>query len=210
MSDSADQVIEDLRASLARQKEDRFGRHIELLGKTVTGKLWAYRTDASGCTFSGFCDFALYPPPHGLGVRSEQTVDRIKHAPKSLGHLEEWVELLGRIVMEPGRPRKNGTNDANFQFYSLPRSPHGQDRTMLKLKRDRPDLFARVAAAQLTAHQAAIQAVGRLDCSDTFFRGRSIETYSDDREVAVILILYGSLGSEGRRRVLHELSARPP
>ena len=125
----------------------------------VKERAWAEIPDRLGRPFPTFGEFAVHPRPNGLGVHCSQTANMIRDLLRRNGLTSSWIDLLDIIVKRRGAPQKNGTNGAIFPFYTLPRGPHNEDRTLLRLKRQRSDLYNRVIRGELpSAHKAAIEA----------------------------------------------------
>src|SRR5262245_45482796 len=194
MTGNGPEVIAKLRAALDAQKQA--GSHLELVGITVNDRLFTTVTNSEGRPFQSFCEFALHPRPEGLGVCQEHTAHLIGCALKRLWLVEPWVEMLDKIVLEQGRPRKNAINGEVLRFYPLPRSPNNWDRIVLRLYRERRDLFSRVVAREMSAHKAALEAKWFSPAPAPEIEGASILLNGDltqlstDQKLAVVRKIY--------------------
>lgn len=144
--------IELLQQSIMHGGERAFEVVPLALKKVLIEKQWQKRTDKGGKPFASFEAFTTHRLWHGL----ETTIDDLRvHCRK---HPE--VERMILDEMEPGR--KHGRpvkEDASSDKGSNPTfKGRGATYTLKRLKRDRPDLFARVVAGELSANAAAIEA----------------------------------------------------
>jgi hypothetical protein len=124
------------------------------LDQIVGEHLWR-----EGRPCESFGDFALAPPPAGLGIRTVRPMKVLRHALLTAGHFAQWTEVLERVARERGRPRKKLVNDEDFQrFYTVPTASTARDRLLLLLKRDYPEHFAAVCALKVSPREAGISA----------------------------------------------------
>lgn len=128
------------------------------LMKIMRAAHWENALTASGEPFADFGDFATHPRPQGLGVCDPDAAMAIRDALCSRGFTAAWVTMLKRIVRPRGRVPKNPTNGEIERFFSLPASPTAKDRLLLRLERDHPEFYQKVAFGQTSAFKAAVQA----------------------------------------------------
>jgi hypothetical protein len=76
-----------------------------------------------GWPFESFGEFAVAPPPAGLGIRSVRPTKTLRHALLSAGYFAQWTDVLERVARERGRPRKNLANDEDFERFYTPQLP---------------------------------------------------------------------------------------
>lgn len=121
----------------------------DLLAWVIAEDAWRERidmyTDVS-YTFQRFDDFVTAKAPGGLGSTIADLERLVKGTP---------VELALQDARNPGRgrPPEKPSNSTN-------KITHGTTRAYAldRLKRDRPDLLARVLAGKMSAHAAALEA----------------------------------------------------
>ena len=135
---------------------------IDALDDVVREQLWQV-----GRPFDSFAEFAIAPPPIGLGVRSLPPLKMLRYALLANGNFAHWTDLLERTAREPGRPRQKLVNDEGFaRFYTIPTASTARDRLLLALKRNHPEHFAAVCRLECSPREAGIKAglirVGRL------------------------------------------------
>ena len=97
-----------------------------------------------------FLDFITTKPLAGCGWSPEKVATLLK------GHPDIEALWRGATTGKPGRPSKDQENSDNVTI----KSERGNNRayTLDRLKRERPDLFAKVCDGELSANAAAIEA----------------------------------------------------
>lgn len=98
-------------------------------------------------TFSRFVEFVTAKPLEGLGA-DLKTIKRL------CGDDVEAVDLVDRVTQHrPGPHQENGNNVTELR-------PEGNTaaKALRRLRKDRPDLHARVIAGELSPHAAAVEA----------------------------------------------------
>lgn len=154
---SADQAVDDLRQFISKG-EYGLSAVPSLIKEIIRHEYWRERTvQSSGAVahFEEFERFVADPPPDGVGT-DVRTILRLCSGDVEAVELIDQVTQKGRGVHR-GNQYTNG-NDDNVQV-SKP-GPTGNDkRTALRrLRKDRPDLHARVLAGELTPHGAMVEA----------------------------------------------------
>lgn len=112
---------------------------------------WQHRVISTGepADFERFEDFVTEPPLKGLGT----TIDLIR---RICGGDPETLDLLDQVLQHNrGKPPVNGNNVTNIQD-----RPEGNtsQKAIRRLRKDRPDLHAKVIAKEITPHAAMIEA----------------------------------------------------
>ncbi len=137
---------------------------------------WQYfrMVDTSGVTImdvtqnppATFREFIEAPPLRGLGEKLEDIERLIADDAESLVRLRELV-VAGKGAPEGNQNAKTNTDNVSIcsDLFAEPepakkKANAGNSRayTLSRLKKERPDLFDRVAANELTANAAAIEA----------------------------------------------------
>jgi hypothetical protein len=127
---------------------------IDALDAIVREQLWQV-----GRPFESFAEFAIAPPPTGLGVRSLPPLKMLRYALLANGNFAHWTDLLERTAREPGRPTKKLVNDEGFErFYTISTASTARDRLLLALKRHHPEHFAAVCDLECSPREAGIRA----------------------------------------------------
>ena len=146
----------DLKVDALRSSIKGHGIDLEnargLLAWVIEHNAWRERVDmltGHRIEFRSFEDFVIDEPPRGLGSTTADLERLVAGTP---------VELALREVRKPGKGRPKGQKPSNITNKSA--TKHGTTRAYAldRLKRDRPDLLARVLAGELSANAAAIEA----------------------------------------------------
>jgi hypothetical protein len=146
--------IELLQHVMIEGGERAFGTVPLMLARVIQERLWADRRDQHGEPFRSFEAFVTALLPEGL----ESSIDDLI----AFCRKHEDVQRLIKGEVDPsatpseagakgGRGRKADSNATGFVG-------RGSTYALKRLKRDRPDLFQRVVAGELSAHAAAIEA----------------------------------------------------
>jgi hypothetical protein len=96
----------------------------------------------------------------GLAVRDEETIGRWVKGLLRDGFVDQWVQLLDEIAITRQKPRAENplAERLGFErFWSLG-TGNDQDRLLLRLYRERQDLYERVIRLELSIMAAAIKA----------------------------------------------------
>ena len=140
--------INRLQQLMAHNSEQTFDLVPRALAKIIKERQWEGRLDAEGRPFQSFEAFAAHPVWHGLETRID---DLRRYCVK---HPE--VEQLILDAMEPGREHRGSTKEELDRDSNATSIGRGATYTLKRLKRDRPDLFKRVTAGEMSANAAAI------------------------------------------------------
>ena len=153
MSVSRDDPVKTIQQALSESAGMSLHAMIGALDTIVSENLWQ-----GGRDFESFGDFAIAPPPAGLGVRSLRPLKLLRHALLAAGYFAQWTEILERAARAPGRPRKKLVNDEGFErFYTVPTAATARDRLLLALKRSYPQEFAAVCELACSPREAGIK-----------------------------------------------------
>lgn len=117
-----------------------------------------------------FEDFVTAPPPAGLGATMEQIRRLLRDRPDVLDLVDQVVVgRKGRPNNPWGREGKSEQEEINADIISINSSPapgpdphpDGTSATyaLRRLRRERPDLHARVLAGELSPHRAMVEPV---------------------------------------------------
>jgi hypothetical protein len=125
-----------------------------LVKRVIETRAWAHRVHR-GKEFrhARFIDFITAKPLAGCGWPLEKVEALIKDEPEILAL---WREATTGAKGRPEKPKENAYNISNNHQPVR----HGTSRayTLDRLKRERPDLFERVKAKEISANRAAILA----------------------------------------------------
>lgn len=152
----ADQVVQSLGGALSHGSRN-LAVVPGLLGRVLREGLWKERVIKTGeiITFDSFERFVVTPPLEGLGASVRLIRNIIRDDIKT-------TDLLDQALKHPdGNP-----TGANQHTGGTVDNIHGSDRptgtsrdaALRRLRKDRPDLHARVIADELTAHAAMVEA----------------------------------------------------
>ncbi len=135
----------------------------ELLASIVEDRLWEQLVNNSDRPFESFTAFVEAPEPGGLGVTTgelrklldlrhphEDTRPWLERAPWLRGEVRRLLAEEVRPSADQGRPGKGGAT-----AFSLHDQRGTADALTARLKRDDPDLAARVVAGEVTPNAAA-------------------------------------------------------
>ena len=136
--------------------------------------------------FERFEDFVLAEPPGGLGSDQRQLEGLCRDSPEARAVLEEAFQ----------RPEGQAGHSTVYNIHSRPAGT-SQASALRKLRRNRPDLHARVVAGELSANAAAVEAG---------WRQRKAQVRLDDPEAAVKVLLK-HYSAEDLRRALDDLGS---
>lgn len=141
--------------------------------KEFPGPLWPVRDvppEGRRITLDSFEDYLLKPAREGLGFKSLVQVDLVLRSAEREGKralaallkaVPDWHEKV-KTDIDKAVPvlTTHGTNQhgGGDNVTSTPDRGNSETYTLARLKRDNPDLAARVVNGELSAHKAAIQA----------------------------------------------------
>jgi hypothetical protein len=134
-------------------------RLAEVIAAICADGLWESRRRTDGQRFENLTQFVVARAPHGLGVRTDAALRKLRSALLDKGLLKEWVEVMEGAVRSPGHPKANVANSEDLApVFTRSRSSTSIDRILPRLMRHEPKLFREVEAGRITPHRAAIQA----------------------------------------------------
>lgn len=150
--------VEEIKRLLALPIADHLEAAGDAFSAIINERLWEARVDRSGGPFQSFSEFAVAPPPHGLGVRTEPMLLVARNALLARHFYAEWVELLKRHIREPGHPKKVTSEEDFPRRYQVSKSYGSIDRQLITLERNHSGLFTEVCQHLIMPRQAAIKA----------------------------------------------------
>jgi hypothetical protein len=127
-------------------------------------KRWRHLTDRNGRKFRYWEDYVQHPEPYGLGMPVEEAEAVIEaHDDKRL--LRDVLSARYRAADEedrknlrgPGRPKAETLYTEKNDVQGFP-SGNSAEAFLRRLRKDRPDIHARVLAGDLTANAGMIEA----------------------------------------------------
>lgn len=144
----ANAVLVDALSSALRRGGNALGSVPDLLKRVLEEESWRHFTTQRGedVRHNRFAAFVTTPPLQGLGADID-LVRRIVRDDKAA------LDLLDRAVQNPvGRPSETLDNVQDFP------SGNSEAAALRRLRKDAPELHARVLADELSAHAAMVQA----------------------------------------------------
>lgn len=150
----SDRVVTSLRKAVAHVDAMSGGYGLDsvpgLLKQVVDEDIWRERiVERTGevARFSTFEEFVTTPPLEGLGTSMKVLRDLCRQRPEAL-------DALDRATQRPSSRPPRTDNNINTS------RPVGTAvaQALRRLRKDRPDLHARVLAGELTAHAAMLEA----------------------------------------------------
>ena len=96
----------------------------------------------------------------GLAIRDTETVERWIKSMLMSGFVDQWVQVLDEIAITRAKPRseKPLAERLGFERFWKLGTGNDQDRLLLRLYRERPDLYELVIKGEMTVMAAAIKA----------------------------------------------------
>lgn len=152
---SGDTLVRFVQQALNFGEHQLFDQMPRALDQVIDRGLWKDRDRQ----FATFGEFALAPPPSGLGVHNDRTLALLKAAMEHKGrHIEEWSDVLVEVekaikirLIEHMPPEESGAR----KF----RSPGKQsiDGTLLTLRKERGSAttFKRIKSGKATVTEIA-------------------------------------------------------
>lgn len=145
-----DAVVTALRTSIY-QGTDGLGTAIKAIKRVLKEGCWRDRIDrrtGNRVTFERFAEFMSTPPLEGLGTDARTLRNLLRDDPEALDLLDQATQNSASIHLTAvdnihGSERPAGTS---------------RDAALRRLRKDRPDLHARVLTGELTPHGAMVQA----------------------------------------------------
>lgn len=180
-----DEMVSELRVSLG-STEHGLGTVPNFVKVIIRDDMWrerVLRQTGQRVTFSTFAAFVTTPPLEGLGATLSQLRGICRDDPEALDAIDRATQS------KPGRPPETQNNVPN-------KGPEGNTsaKALRRLRKDRPDLHARVLAKELSPHAAMVEAG---------FRRRTWTAPADVEELGAALIR--RLSDDERRQLAHRL-----
>ena len=117
--------------------------------------LWRERRAASGLAFVTFAEFATAPPPNGLGIGTQDAVDRLGEVLFKYGLYEPWKHVLEATTRSQGRPKTNlAPSEIKIPVFQLPTSHTARAKRLMLLSKHHPAIFSDLAAGKVSWKEA--------------------------------------------------------
>lgn len=191
----ADQLVELLSGCLSRG-ESALGNAPGLLKKVLQKEAWRSRTirkTGQEVVFTRFEDFVTTRPLEGLGASMALVKRIVRDDPEAL-------DLLDRATVAPAHVHREADNVR----VSAVEPEHGNARqyALRKLRKDAPEVHARVLAGELSAHAGMIEAGFRKKATalDQVLRLLGKLTPEELEDVAKRIESLGGVRSAGKSR----------
>lgn len=159
----------------------------DLVKMVIRKEMWKCRvTPQTGGTveYRNFAEFVADDPPEGIGA-SMETLKRI-----CLGDVEA-VDLIDQAL----KGKQGSRTDLVYNIHEVIRpSGTSRDASLRRLRKDRPDLHARVVAGEVSAHRAMV---------DAGFRPKTATIPLEPEPAARALLRH--FGPEGLAEVIREV-----
>src|SRR5262245_55775656 len=194
---SGDTIVRFVQQALNFGEHQLFDQMPRALDQVIERGLWR-EPDKSFATFG---EFALAPPPSGLGVHNDRTLALLKAAMDHKDkHIEEWSDVLLEVEKAIKiRQIEHVSSDSSFK----PRHRKSIDGTLLSLRKERGSAttFKRIKAGKATVTEVARER-GVLPRALTRYLKPGWRTASDDERRAFMewLRQEGDLDKYLRRR----------
>jgi len=145
------EVINELQRAMVGGDEHLMALIPAMVKRVIHQGIWRQCSDKEGNPFKTFDAFVEYPLYWGL----ERSVDRLLNL---CCESEETQKLIKAEIGPVATHREIGNGRGNNITSTTVRRGTGSLYTLKRLKRDAPELAARVAAGELSANAAAIEA----------------------------------------------------
>ncbi|MEM8971978.1 MAG: hypothetical protein AAGD43_07955 [Pseudomonadota bacterium] len=153
VSASGDTLVRFVQQALNFGEHQLFEQMPKALDQIIAHKLWRGREKK----FKSFGEFALSPPPSGLGIHNDRTLALLKAAMDHRGeHVEEWSDVL--VAVDAAiKIRQIEHDPMNGNDHFRPPSKRSVDGTLLMLRKDRANTttFKRIKSGQATVTEIA-------------------------------------------------------
>lgn len=124
----------------------------KLLSRVIEERQWQNHTDKHGEPFKSFEAFATHPYWQGL----ESSIDDLRAYCRKHEKVARLIDA--EVDKQPTKAEAGAKGGRGKKAVCNTKSFAGATYILKRLKRDRPDLFARVIAGELSANAAAIEA----------------------------------------------------
>ena len=151
---SGDTLVRFVQQALNFGEHQLFDQMPRALNQVIERELWRSRDKE----FATFGQFALAPPPSGLGVHSDRTLALLKAAMDHKGkHIEEWSDVLVEVEKAVKvKQLEHVPSDAEARKF---KSRHAKsiDGTLLTLRKERGSatVFKRIKAGKVSVTDVA-------------------------------------------------------
>lgn len=150
---SGDTLVRFVQQALNFGEHQLFDQMPRALDQVIDRELWKNRDKR----FATFGEFALAPPPSGLGIYNDRTLALLKAALDHKGkHIEEWSDVLVEVEKVAKIRLIEHTPPADARKF---RSPGKQsiDGTLLTLRKERGSAttFKRIKSGKVTVTEIA-------------------------------------------------------
>jgi hypothetical protein len=148
---SGDTLVRFVQQALNFGEHQLFDQMPRALDQVIERGLWRERDKA----FATFGEFALAPPPSGLGIHNDRTLVLLKAALDHKGkHVEEWSDVLVEVE-KATKVRQIEHVKPEDKFKN--RGKNSVDGTLLMLRKERGSAttFKRIKAGKVTVTEIA-------------------------------------------------------
>jgi len=150
---SGDTLVRFVQQALNFGEHQLFDQMPRALDQVISRGLWKTRDKL----FASFGEFALAPPPSGLGVHNDRTLALLRAALDYKGaHVEEWSDVLVEVEKAIQVRRIEHHGDAADRKFRTP-AKQSIDGTLLTLRKERGNAttFRRIKAGKATVTEVA-------------------------------------------------------
>lgn len=151
---SGDTLVRFVQQALNFGEHQLFDQMPRALDQVIDRALWRTREKQ----FASFGEFALAPPPSGLGVHNDRTLVLLKAAIDHKGkHIEEWSDVLVEVEKSIKiRQIESDHSSANGRKFRTP-AKQSIDGTLLTLRKERGSAttFKRIKSGNATVTEIA-------------------------------------------------------
>ena len=122
----------------------------------ITSKsLWRERQDGNGRAFANFPEFATAAQPNGLGIDTQDAVDRLGEVLFKCGLYGPWKDMLEATTRSQGRPRTNlAPSEIKIPVFQLPTSHTARAKRLMLLSKHHPAIFSDLEAGKVSWKEA--------------------------------------------------------
>ena len=151
---SGDTLVRFVQQALNFGEHQLFDQMPRALDQVIERELWKSRDKE----FATFGQFALTPPPSGLGVHNDRTLALLKAAMDHKGnHVEEWSDVLVEVEKAVKiRQLEHVSSDAEAPKFR-PRHAKSIDGALLTLRKERGSatIFKRIRSGKVSITEVA-------------------------------------------------------
>lgn len=125
------------------------------LAQITSDGLWRERKAANGRAFGTFAEFATAAQPNGLGIDTQDAVDRLGEVLFKCGLYGPWKDMLVATTRSQGRPRTNlAPSEIEIPVFQLPTSHTARAKRLMLLSKHHPAIFSDLEAGKVSWKEA--------------------------------------------------------